>query len=181
MSTASDFFAIFSLPQHWEINASQLEKRFRRLQQQFHPDRYASNSEIEKRRAMEMAATINRAHQTLKNPLTRAQYLLELQGCDVNQDSQITSDGQFLMAQMMQRETLAEIRETDTSDPEKSLNALQSLSDEAQRDYQHLQQQFAQQYREEDYSQALDTVAKMQFAAKFVDEIMEFQTWLQDL
>lgn len=180
MNTASHYFAIFSLPQSWEIDANQLEVRFRRLQQQFHPDRFASNSEIEKRRAMEMAATINQAHQTLKDPLSRAQYLLELQGCDVNQDSQITSDGQFLMAQMMQRETLAEIRESATSDPDKSRQALQSLSGEAQRDYLSLQQQFSQQFQVEDYSQALDTLAKMQFAAKFANEIIEFKNQLED-
>lgn len=181
MRTASDYFALFSLPQSWEIDANQLEKRFRRLQQQFHPDRFASHSEIEKRRAMEMAATINRAHQTLKDPLTRAQYLLELQGCDANQDNHTTADGQFLMAQMMQRETLAEIREADTSDADRSRQALQSLSGEAQRDYLSLQQQFSQHYRAEDYAQALDTLAKMQFAAKFANEIIEFQNQLEDL
>jgi len=181
LNTASDYFAIFSLPQGWEIDANQLEIRFRRLQQQFHPDRFATNSEIEKRRAMEMAATINRAHQTLKDPLARAQYLLELEGCDINQDSQITSDGQFLMAQMMQRERLAEIKETDSGDPDKSLKALQSLSHEAQQDYLSLQQQFAQHYQGADYSQALDTLAKMQFAAKFAAEIIEFKNLLEDL
>ena len=75
---------------------------------------------------MQTAATINQAYETI-HPLTRAQYLLDLEGLDADQESHITSDGQFLMDQMLLREALSEIRGS-----ENAKEALVSLSIEAQ-------------------------------------------------
>jgi len=49
------------------------------LQQEFHPDRFASKGDVDKRLAVQTASLINQAYDTLKSPLKRAQYLLELQ------------------------------------------------------------------------------------------------------
>ena len=89
MKISSNFFDVFSLPQGWVVDLSELDIRFRKLQQQFHPDRFANNSEIEKRRAVQMASMINQAYETLKNPLSRAQYLLQLLDFDVAQERAI--------------------------------------------------------------------------------------------
>lgn len=175
MNISSDFFEIFSLSLGWEVDIDQLDIRFRKLQREFHPDRYASKSEVEKRLAVQTAATINQAYETLKTPLARAQYLLELQGCDVSQESHITSDGQFLMDQMLLREALSEVRAS--AEP---LDVLASLSIEAQQKSMDLQRQFAQQYQASAYNDAFDTVAKMQFATKFVNDIAQLEAELED-
>jgi molecular chaperone HscB len=158
------------------VDHDQLDARFRKLQQQFHPDRYASNSEIEKRRAVQIAAIINQAYETLKDPLTRAQYLLQLKGYDSTQESHITSDAQFLMDQMLLREALSEIRTAA-----KPLPALEALAIDAEQKYLDLQQQFAQQYNAGNYNEAFESVAKLQFADKFIHEIAELKTQLEDL
>lgn len=176
MNTKNNFFEIFSLPEAWEIDQAQLDFRFRKLQQEFHPDRYASKSDIEKRLAMQMAATINQAYQTLLEPLSRAQYLLELKGFDANQESHVTSDSQFLMNQMLMREALAEAKFSD--DP---LKALVSLSIDALENSAALQSEFAQQYQTSAYNEAFDTLAKMQFATKFVNDIAQLEEELEEL
>ena len=176
MKTTNNFFEIFSLPAAWEINIDQLDIRFRKLQQEFHPDRYASKSDIEKRLAMQMAATINQAYQTLAEPLSRAQYLLELEGFDANQETHVTSDGQFLMNQMLMREALSEAKFSD--DPRQ---ALVSLSIDALENAAALQSEFAQQYGASAYNDAFDTLAKMQFATKFVNDIAQLEAQLEDL
>ena len=175
MNISSDFYEIFSLVPGWEVDIEQLDIRFRKLQQEFHPDRYASKSEVEKRRAVQIAATINQAYETLKDPLARAQYLLDLQGYDSSQESHVTSDGQFLMDQMLLREALSEVRLSN-----EPLDALASLSIEAQQKSVDLQQQFAQQYHAGSYNDAFDTLAKMQFAVKFVNNIAQLEAELED-
>ena len=176
MNNSNNFFEIFSLPLGWEIDIEQLDVKFRALQKALHPDRYANKNDFEKRLAVQTAATINQAYETIKHPLTRAQYLLDLEGLDADQESHITSDGQFLMDQMLLREALSEIRGS-----ENAKEALVSLSIEAQQTAAAIQQEFASHYQDKDFKKAFESLAKMQFAIKFVDDINELEAELEDL
>lgn len=176
MNNSKNFFEIFSLPVGWEVDFQQLDIKFRALQKALHPDRYADKSDFEKRLAVQTAATINQAYETIKNPLSRAQYLLELEDLDASQETHITSDGQFLMDQMQLREALSEIRGS-----ENAKQALVSLSIEAQQTAAAIQQEFASQYQQKAYKKAFESLAKMQFAIKFVDDINQLEAELEDL
>ena len=176
MNNSNNFFEIFSLPLGWEVDIEQLDVKFRALQKALHPDRYANKNDFEKRLAVQTAATINQAYETIKHPLTRAQYLLDLEGLDADQESHITSDGQFLMDQMLLREALTEIRGS-----ENAKEALVSLSIEAQQTAAAIQQEFASHYQNKAFKQAFESLAKMQFAIKFVDDINELEAELEDL
>ena len=176
MNNSNNFFEIFSLPLGWEVDIEQLDVKFRALQKALHPDRYANKNDFEKRLAVQTSATINQAYETIKHPLTRAQYLLDLEGLDADQESHITSDGQFLMDQMLLREALSEIRGS-----ENAKEALVSLSIEAQQTAAAIQQEFASHYQNKAFQQAFESLAKMQFAIKFVDDINELEAELEDL
>lgn len=176
MNNSKNFFDMFSLPVGWDVDIEQLDVKFRALQKALHPDRYANKNDFEKRLAVQTAATINQAYDTVKNPLSRAQYLLDLEGLDADQESHITSDGQFLMDQMLLRETLSEIRSSDNA-----ADALVSLSIEAQQTAAEIQREFAGHYEKKAYNEAFDSLAKMQFALKFVNEIKELEAELEDL
>ena len=78
MNFSSDFFAVFAISPSWDVDIDDLGVRYRKLQQEFHPDRYATKSDAEKRLAVQAASFINQAFDTLKSPLKRAQYLLAL-------------------------------------------------------------------------------------------------------
>src|SRR5690606_15056315 len=71
-------FDLFAQPEMFTIDRAALDARYRELQAQYHPDRYASGSDAEKRLALQVATHINEAYQTLKSPLSRARYLLQL-------------------------------------------------------------------------------------------------------
>ena len=176
MSIAKNFFEIFSLPASWEIDHNVLDKKFRTLQLTFHPDRYANKNDFEKRLAVQTASTINQAYETLSSPLLRAQYLLKLEGFDADQESHITSDGQFLMQQMVLREALSDAK--DSANPK---DALVSLSIEAQQAAAKIQADFAQYFNTKEYNQAFDALAKMQFACKFVSDISRLEAELEEL
>ena len=176
MSIAKNFFEIFSLPASWELDQSVLDKKFRTLQLTFHPDRYANKNDFEKRLAVQTASTINQAYETLSSPLLRAQYLLKLEGFDADQESHITSDGQFLMQQMLLREALSDAK--DCANPK---DALVALSIEAQQAAAKIQSLFANYFNTKEYYQAFDALAKLQFACKFVNDISSLEAELEEL
>jgi molecular chaperone HscB len=176
LNNSKNFFEIFSLPVAWDVDFEQLDIKFRALQKALHPDRYATKNDFEKRLAVQTAATINQAYQTIKNPLSRAQYLLELENLDASQETHITSDGQFLMEQMLLREALSEVRGN-----ENAKQSLVSLSIEAQQNAAKIQSDFANQYQQKAYNKAFDSLAKMQFAIKFIDDIKALEAELEDL
>lgn len=176
MNNSKNFFEIFSLPVAWELDIEALDTKFRALQKVLHPDGYANKNDFEQRLAVQTAATINQAYQTIKNPLSRAQYLLELKGLDADQESHVTSDGQFLMNQMLLREQLSEIKAN--KGPKQALTA---LSIDANKTVLAIQNEFASQYQVEAYNEAFSTLAKMQFATKFVNDISELEADLEEL
>ena len=172
---SSDFFEIFSIPVAWQVERSHLDAMYRKLQQEFHPDRYASKGAVEKRLAVQTASLINQAYDTLKSPLKRAQYLLELKQIDASQDSHITSDGAFLMQQIELREALSEA--PDAADPFAALDSLRSGVVSA---YSQQQVDFQAEYQSDNYDDALNSVAKMQFSAKLLYEIEQLEADLED-
>lgn len=113
MTTAdltSNYFDLFKLPISFEVDLKGLSERYRSLQNSVHPDRFANASDMERRLSVQQSARINEAFQTLKNPLSRAKYLLEINGIDMNADTDTQMDPQFLMQQMELRESLGEVK-----------------------------------------------------------------------
>lgn len=106
--TAS-YFELFGLPVSFEVDPGDLAGRYRDLQRSAHPDRHAGAGDRERRLAVQQAARINEAYQTLRDPRRRARYLLELHGVALDDERDTTQDPEFLMEQMELREQLAEI------------------------------------------------------------------------
>ncbi|KAJ3301235.1 hypothetical protein HDV03_001174 [Kappamyces sp. JEL0829] len=66
------------LTKSFTIDGSVLKKRFREWQSKWHPDLFGSKSPIEQQMSAEMSMMANKAYQILRDPLSRAHYLLEL-------------------------------------------------------------------------------------------------------
>jgi molecular chaperone HscB len=175
LKLSSDYFEIFSMVVGWQVDRNSLDASYRQLQQEFHPDRYASKGDVERRLAVQTASLINQAYETLKSPLKRAQYLLELKKIDASQDNHMTHDGPFLMAQIELREQLSELR--DNTDP---FAALEELRVGVEQTFTALQDQFASEYQSDKDSDAFNTVTKMQFSSKLLHEIEQLEADLED-
>jgi molecular chaperone HscB len=117
------YFTLFDLPVSFDIDRKTLAERYRTLQQTVHPDRFANAAEPERRLSVQMAARINEGFQTLKDPLARGRYLLELRGVELD-DMDTGFDGVFLMEQMELRERLGAVKEND--DPHQQLKKISS-------------------------------------------------------
>jgi molecular chaperone HscB len=77
---AADYFAVFSLPRKLHIDLPRLERSFYRLSRQYHPDVYATKSPEKQQWSLDQTSLLNDAYRTLKNPVTRTEYLLRLEG-----------------------------------------------------------------------------------------------------
>lgn len=117
-----DYFALFGLVPAFSIDMERLEQAYIDIQARVHPDRFAHLSDTEKRLSMQWATHANEAFRTLKSPLTRGHYLLELRGVDPGFDTNTAMAPDFLMEQMEWREALGEA--TDAADED----ALDELS-----------------------------------------------------
>lgn len=106
-----DFFSLFDLPRQQALDANRLEALYRDIQAKVHPDKHAHLSDAEKRLAMQWATRVNEAYLTLKDPLRRARYLLELAGHDAQLETNTAMPAGFLIAQMELREAVVDAKE----------------------------------------------------------------------
>jgi len=113
MNLASDDFELFGVPRRFEQDRAMLDARWRALQAEVHPDRFAAEGQASQRVAMQWAVRVNEAYQRLKDPLQRAAYLCELNGAPVDTESNTAMPPEFLMQQIEWREALESARSAD--------------------------------------------------------------------
>ncbi|HEA26230.1 MAG TPA: Fe-S protein assembly co-chaperone HscB [Ectothiorhodospiraceae bacterium] len=166
-------FELFGLPVQFELDIGSIAQRYRELQRATHPDQFASGTEQEQRLAVQQAAQVNDAYQTIKSPLKRAQYLLQLKGNPLDEtDTQM--DMGFLMQQMEMREELENVPNTD--DP---FAALDKIRSELKSDLSAVTQLAASQLDGEgELANARESVKKMQFLYKVQQEMNELEEQL---
>ncbi len=75
-----DYFAFLGLPRRLNIDPALLEQQFRTLSRQFHPDYFYNAAPAERRASLERSSYLNDAYRTLKSPVSRVAYLLEIEG-----------------------------------------------------------------------------------------------------
>ena len=80
ISRHGDYFRFFGLPRKLNITANDLDQRFRGLSRQFHPDYFVNATPAERRASLERSSYLNDAYRTLKTPISRVEYLLQLEG-----------------------------------------------------------------------------------------------------
>lgn len=88
----STYFEIFSLPQHLTIDTPALEKSFYALSRKLHPDRFAGRPVAEQEAALAESSRLNDAYRTLKDPIARTEYLLKLEGVELEEQSRAATD-----------------------------------------------------------------------------------------
>ncbi len=106
MNLQDNDFTLFGLPEQFAQERAAIDTRWKELQRQAHPDRFAAQGAAAQRIAMQWSVRINEAYQRLKEPLKRAAYLCELRGAPINAESNTAMPAAFLMEQMAWREAL---------------------------------------------------------------------------
>lgn len=88
----TDYFSFFGLPRRLELDEELLEREFYKLSRKLHPDVYSQASEREQQWSLEKTSQLNDAYRTLKDPITRTEYLLMLEGIQLEEQSKIATE-----------------------------------------------------------------------------------------
>src|SRR6202047_365524 len=87
-----DYFSFFDLPRKLTLDVGALEKQFYVLSRKLHPDRFASKPVAEQEAALAQSSLLNDAYRTLKDPISRTQHLLALEGVELEEQSKAATD-----------------------------------------------------------------------------------------
>ncbi len=156
-------FELFDLPVQFEQDRAVLDARWKDLQREAHPDKFASQGTAAQRVAMQWSVRINEAYQRLKDPMRRAAYLCELGGAPIQAENNTAMPSAFLMQQMEWREAM-----DDATD----VFALEALFEDVQQAHQVALQQC---------KQLIDTAHDLPAAAQQVRGLMFIEKFLRDV
>src|SRR5579864_7947804 len=87
-----NYFEFFDLPRKLTLDVVALEKQFYTLSRRLHPDRFAGRPLAEQEAALEKSSLLNDAYRTLKDPILRTQYLLKLEGVELEEQSKAATE-----------------------------------------------------------------------------------------
>jgi len=156
-------FELFGLTPAYALDLEHLDRAYRDIQAEVHPDRFAHAGDAERRASMQMTTQVNEAYRTLKSPVQRAKYLLELNGVDVGFETNTAMPPAFLVEQMELREKLEEA---------KNGSDLDSIATDLSVSRREIEQQIKEKIDgKHDYKSASDLVRKLMFLERFGEEI----------
>ncbi len=170
-----NYFELFSLPVDFDIDLGELGERYRALQQDVHPDRFAASDAQAQRASVQRTTHLNEAYETLKDPLQRGFYMLKLQGVGSDDHEYTTADGAFLMQQLEHREALEEVPQQ--ADPFAALDALRETIEAEEREQMAA---FRRAWDTADYDAANDALTKVLFIRKLQQQIDETEEQLEE-
>lgn len=174
---SSSYFALFDLPVSFDVDRKILTERYRTLQRTVHPDRYADAADSERRLSVQMAARINEGYQTLKDPLARARYILEISGVALD-DLDTAFENEFLMEQMELRERLGAVKES--ADPHQQLQKIADDIGERQKGITETLAFLFVENTDEALEKARELTRKLQFFSRLEEEVDALDDDLSD-
>ncbi|GMR20514.1 MAG: co-chaperone HscB [Gammaproteobacteria bacterium] len=169
-----NYFELFGLPGTYTINRSDLTARYQDLQRHFHPDKFSSSSDQERRLSVQMTALINEAYQALKDPIARGQYILSLAGSNTDTETDTAMEPAFLLEQMELREKLEALN--DNPDAQRLTAMAESASEKMEIRVTQLHDLL--DGHERNLEQARNVLREMQFIDKLQREIESLEDQL---
>lgn len=170
MNLQSTDFELFGLPQRFAQERSAIDRRWKELQREAHPDRFAAQGAAAQRVAMQWSVRINEAYQRLKDPQRRAAYLCELHGVPIRAEDNTAMPAAFLMQQMEWREALEEAQTLP------DIDALEREVHQAQK--AGLERCATLIDSQQDFAAAAQQVRALMFIARFVQDVAQRQEQL---
>lgn len=163
MNLQSTDFELFGLETRFAQDRSVVDARWKDLQREAHPDKFAAQGAAAQRVAMQWSVRINEAYKRLKDPLKRAAYLCELNAAPVNAENNTAMPASFLMQQMEWREALDDCA---------SVDALMQLGREVKAAKQAMLLNCEQFLDEQgDYARAVQEVRALMFVERFASDL----------
>lgn len=142
------------------LDLEDLEKRLFALSKKFHPDRFANRSSLELQLSHDRSSAINNAYRILKDPITRAKYIIEKElGSIEEKSAKVPIEMADFFFEI--HDILDSIRESDGKPPEAALQEVQKAERDLTAKAKELEQDLEKQFTEYDQSNDRQTVEKM--------------------
>jgi molecular chaperone HscB len=187
VSKELDYFTCFGFPRRLSIDQQKLETKFYELSRAFHPDFYQNKSDAEQTISLGNSAMLNTAYRTLRDPIQRAEYLLDLEAGSVK-EIRTTPPADLFEEILELQDTLDEFRASDrTSDAAAALRSkLQSertTLEGRQRDMEtQLQQLFGRWDGLQDRGEATDQArTERERILKDMRDILSNRTYVKNI
>ena len=163
MNLQATDFELFEIPAQFAQDRSVLDAKWKDLQREAHPDKFAAQGAAAQRIAMQWSVRINEAYNRLKDPLKRATYLCELNGAPIQAHTNTAMPPAFMMMQIEWREALEEAESAE------ELEQIEHKTANYKRGQLSKIEQFIDV--KHDYAAAANEVRALMFVARFVGEI----------
>lgn len=169
---AVDFFARLGLRPTFDLDGDDLERRYFAFQRSFHPDRFAGKSRREQAFSLQHAVGINEAYDSLKSPLKRAEYLLELQHDPRPGDAGTTTEDPNLLVEAMEMR-----EELDAAD---GVAAVDALLARVTGEVEHCVGALGVAFADRDIGKAAALAARYKYLDKLIEEARRRRSRLAD-
>jgi len=169
---ASDPFATLGVEARFDLDPKELEARHRELSRALHPDRHAGATPAQRRLALSRAIEVNEAYRLLKDPVKRAERVLEARGAPVGEGQEPKPSGALLMEMMESREALSE------AVSEKDAVRVRALGSEMRARNQSLLERLREALATDDdahRSAAVALLGEIRYVRRFLDEVAAFE------
>jgi len=165
----TDYFAIFSLPRRYALDEKELHRRFLNITREIHPDRFATSAQETVNLTTRLAAQINDAYNVLKDPMLRAEYLLQQAGGKrASEDKSVPGDS--LTRNMELRE---QIEEAQASGDDQALEQCRRLVAEMHREAHQAVASLAERVADQPQEEQLTELRAHLNAVKYVRNLQE--------
>ncbi|MFV9875845.1 MAG: Fe-S protein assembly co-chaperone HscB [Rickettsiales endosymbiont of Dermacentor nuttalli] len=161
---SQDFFKLLNIKTEFDLDLNELDRNYFQLQRQFHPDQYVNIEGIkDTAQKLEYSAKINEAYATLKSPVSRAAYLLSIQGVEMNENTSI-SDPELLEKSIEDRDVLQEVDE---------LSELEKFEEEVLLRQSSCFKEFSEYYKNTLIRQAMQVYIQLKYITRLLEEISQ--------
>jgi molecular chaperone HscB len=160
-----DPFATLGLPRRYDVDLPAVEKTHRELSRALHPDRFVNAGASERRDALSKAVEVNEAWRIVRDPIRRAEALLELAGAAVGEERASATDPEFLMEMLEQREALAEAKQA------KDLARIQEMAKAIEGRSRAVEQVLADGFARGEAASLVPRLGELRFYRRFLDEV----------
>jgi len=160
-----DPFATLGLSRSYEVDLAAVEKTHRELSRALHPDKFVNAGASERRAALSKAVEVNEAWRVVRDPIRRAEALLELAGAAVGEERASATDPEFLMEMLEQREALAEAKQA------KDLARIHAMAKAIEERSRVVEGALGEGFARGESASLVSKLGELRFYRRFLDEV----------
>ena len=163
-----NFFELFNIEIAIDVNRSELDQKVKVLQNKFHPDKFSSGSDFEKRLALQISSHINDGYKILGDIVLRIEYILKINNF-IKDESKTINDINFLQEQIEYSELVESLNDNfDSKIIENSLSNIKSL-------LKTTVHSIKLSFESNDFENVWQNLSKLRFYIKNINELVKLR------